>query len=168
VSLSVIACKEKDRLKSDEEKSLPIFLTLETLDTLPPNYDDYDIKTLTSLLNTNTNLEEKHIGFTGKPSRSYLFYEQLVRVAPDTTLLKLTHHQNPKMRVYGMWGLITKNSKLAETQLNRFYYDRSTVTITSGCITMTLPIYDIATRDMDSVIIARHKSKVFKSIRISH
>ena len=63
------------------------------------------------------------------------------------------------MRVYGMWGLSTKNKTLAITQIDRFFQDASEITQTSGCITMTLPIYYIATSKIDSVTLAQNSPK---------
>src|SRR5687767_5478819 len=67
--------------------------------------DTSDVESLIKKLNTNTNLEGPILGFSGEPSASHILYKQLVNIADDSTLLRLTFHENPKMKVYGMRGL---------------------------------------------------------------
>jgi hypothetical protein len=107
-------------------------------------------------LNTYTDLEGAYLGIGGQRSASYLYYEQLLKIADDSTFLRLTYHENPKMRVYGMWGLSLKNLKLAEDQLDRFYADSSVLSYHTGCITFPDLIYYIATKNMDSAVVAKH------------
>lgn len=121
-----------------------------------------NVDALIALLNTTSILEGKSPGFTGEPSTSYTHFQQLQEIADDSILLRLTYHDNPKMRVYGMWGLSIKNPALAEKQLDRFFNDPAELTYRNGCISMGLPIFEIATSEIDSNILAKHRSKMMK------
>lgn len=91
-------------------------------------------------LNNDNPIEDKHIGYGGGESDSYKYFQQLKNYAPDSTLLRLTYHNNPKMRVYGMWALTERNRKLAKQQLYRFINDRSMVVYQSGCLGLSYSV----------------------------
>lgn len=108
-----------------------------------PNY-------LVSLLDNSNDLESSAIGIEGKESKSYPIYERLCAIATDTTLLRLTRHSNPKIRVYSMWALTNKDRKLALTQMKLLKNDRANVTYQSGCISMTAKVCWLIASKFDS------------------
>jgi hypothetical protein len=119
-----------------------------------------DVNMLMNTLNTNSTLEDEHIGFTGENSPSYTYYQRLEEIATDSELVLLTHHSNPKMRVYGMWALAKKNKKLALLQMKRLKHDQATVMYQSGCITMPDWVCALAARNFDTAEVkVMYKSK---------
>ena len=98
------------------------------------------VASLIKALDNNTILEDEHIGFVGEPSTTYQLFQQLARNASDTTLVQLAYHRNPKMRVYGMWGLIQRDRRLATLLFVRIKYDSEHVTYYSGCTICSLPV----------------------------
>jgi hypothetical protein len=95
-----------------------------------------DTNRLINLLNTKSPLEAEHIGSLGERSFSYAVYQRLCAIASEQTLLRLTYHANPKMRVYGMWALIKKNKTLAFQRMREMRDDQATIEHITGCITM--------------------------------
>jgi len=94
-----------------------------------PNY-------LISLLDNSCDLESSRIGIEGKKSQSYPIFERLCVIATDTTLIRLTKHSNPKIRIYSMWALTDKNKQLALAQMKILKNDRASVIYKSGCISI--------------------------------
>ena len=119
-----------------------------------PNY-------LVSLLDNSKNLESSRIGIEGKKSQTYPIYERLCAIATDTTLLRLTNHSNPKIRVYSMWALTNKNKQLALTQMKLLRNDGSNVIYQSGCISMTEKVCWLIASKFDSseVVLKPKKNK---------
>jgi hypothetical protein len=109
-----------------------------------------ELNRLIALLDNSSDLEAEHIGFTGKKSGSFLIFKRLSLMASDTTLIRLTHHKNPKIRVYSMWALTNNNKSLALQQLKQLIDDKETVYYTSGCTTMPLQVCYLAASRFDS------------------
>ena len=109
-----------------------------------------DVGKLITLLNDSSDLEDEHIGFTGMASTSYAYFKRLTEIAADTTLLRLTYLANPKLRIYGMWALTTKDKKLALEQVNRIKNDKTSVIYFSGCTKIPLPLCYLALTRFDS------------------
>ncbi len=99
-----------------------------------------DPNEIVSFLNDSSDLESKGIGLEGRYSERYAQFERLSEIASDTTLLRLTHHSNSKIRVYAMWALIEKNRSLALKELPRFKNDNSTVIYYSSDTKSPMPV----------------------------
>ena len=109
-----------------------------------------DANWLIASLENDGPLEAEHIGFEGRASTTYPFYKHLCLVAVDTTFLRLTYLANPKMRVYGMWGLIEKNKKLALQRMRELKNDQTTIEYISGCTTLPEPVNALMASHFDS------------------
>jgi len=94
-----------------------------------------DLNAVIKLLDDSSALEAKYIGIAGSNSLMYSQYECIKLNAPDSLLLALSYHKNPKLRVYAMWALTDRNKALAIAQLPRFSRDTTTVYFRSGCMT---------------------------------
>ncbi len=120
--------KQKDFNKKSTLKSFDNKNEFAYLDNInDPNF-------LVSLLDNTNDLESARIGIEGKRSQSYPIFERLCVISSDTTLVRLTNHINPKIRVYSMWALIKKNKQLALTQMELLKNDKATIVYKSGCI----------------------------------
>ena len=138
---------------SKDKSSHKTFISINTkneIGTLHTAKKIDDVNTLIALLNDSSDLEAEQIGFTGKPSKSYKYFERLTEIAKDSTLLRLTYHTNPKLRIYGMWALANKNKELALEQIKRLKKDKTSVIYYSGCIKMDLPLSYLALAHFDS------------------
>lgn len=102
------------------------------------------------LLNDSSDLQERHVGLAGTYSESYATYERLCEITADTTLLQLTYHSNPKIRVYAMWALSTKNKAMAMKELARLKKDHAKVSYFSGCIKSSWPVSLIISTHLNS------------------
>jgi hypothetical protein len=141
------SCTDKKQNGSTKKSNVKPFDTKNEfayLDNInDPNY-------LVSLLDNSNDLESSRIGIEGKKSQSYPIYERLCAIATDTTLLRLTKHSNPKIRVYSMWALTNKNRQLALTQMKLLKNDQTSVVYHSGCITMTEKVCLLIASKFDS------------------
>lgn len=102
--------------------------------------DSIDVNYLVSILDNSNDIEAASIGLEGRKSETYAISEKLSAIASDTTLVRLTKHKSPKIRVYSMWALIEKNKQLASTQIKRLKQDQATVVYKSGCIIDTTKV----------------------------
>jgi hypothetical protein len=112
-----------------------------------PNY-------LIALLDNPSKLKGAYIGWGGSPSHSYAIYERLSLIASDTSLLRLTTHNNPKLRVYGMWGLANKNRQLALSCMKALKNDQTKLVYHSGCIIFQTTVAEVCKASFDSTELA--------------
>jgi hypothetical protein len=94
------------------------------------------IPSLILSLNNNLPVESERVGFVGEKSTTYANYKTLARISNDSLLLNLTRHSNPKIRIYAMWSLASKNKSLALSQLDRISHDKEMIVYHSGCLTI--------------------------------
>jgi hypothetical protein len=148
--------KQNDLSKKGYVKPLHINYEFAYLDNInDPNY-------LVALLDNSSELESERIGIEGKRSDSYPIYKRLCAVASDTSLLRLTNHKNPKIRVYGMWALTSINRQLALTQMKKLINDNCIVVYRTGCTTMAQKVSWLAASRFNStevVMLPRNNSK---------
>ena len=104
---------------------------------------------LVNLLNDTGDIETRRIG-NGTYSEVYARFERLKEIAPDTTLLRLTFHINPKIRVYAMWALAEKNKTLALKELPRFKKDSFAIMYFSGDSKTSEPVSFLVMSYFDS------------------
>lgn len=148
--------KQKDSTKKSTKKAFDIKNEFAYLDNInDPNY-------LVSLLDNSNELESAGIGIEGRRSQSYPIFERFCAIVSDTTLVRLTKHTNPKIRVYSMWALTNKNKQLALTQMKLLKNDKANVVYTSGCSSMTEKVCWLIASKFDSsevVLIPKKNTK---------
>jgi len=158
-SIVLTSCSSNKTKEKTPKKSSNSFINRDEFSYLDdindPNY-------LVALLDNSSELQSERIGIEGNRSDSYPIYKRLCVIASDTTLLLLTKHKNPKIRVYSMWALTNKNRQLALTQMKQLKNDNETVVYRAGCTMMTEKVAWLTAFKFDStevVILPKKNSK---------
>ena len=134
ICLFSISCKEVKKSANTPAMSLGKKINLDI-----PRYPEglfVNVNSIVEYLDNNEALEGRRIGYGSRESESYKVFVLLKKHAKDSTLLRLTLHSNPKLRVYGMWALTDRNKELALRQLYRFKRDNAVVQYFEYCTSM--------------------------------
>lgn len=122
------------------------------------DYNDPD--KLIALLDNSNPLEDRYFGFSSEyKSASFPIYRRLCYVADDTTLLRLSYHTNPKIRVYAMWALTEKNKQLALQRMKELKNYDSGIIYMSDCLTTPEPANFLMASHFDSTeVLIKYKT----------
>ena len=82
------------------------------------------------------NVDGEATGYGGEKSDQYKRYEWLKSKKSDSSLLQLTDHSSPAVRVYAFCALAERNSPLLVEIAEKHKYDSASFMSRGGCIGM--------------------------------
>lgn len=85
-------------------------------------------------------VDYKAVGYGWTESPQYERFENLMSIATDSQLVKLTDFFNPTVKAYAFWALVIRHNINVRSILERHINDKQSFQLLSGCLSETKKI----------------------------